>query len=91
MSVQRYRLIVVDVEAIQVSASNAQLAATWCGGVEVEEIDCDDSTKRFKGVNVPTLFGVQRASDKDYIVRSREGNFRVMKQGEFEAMYELAP
>ena len=86
---QRYRLIPVSVEAIQLSVETAERAAVWTGGRIVEEIDPINSTKRFVALNIPTLEGVQRASDGDYVVRSLGGEFSVMRAREFERKYEL--
>lgn len=89
---RQYRLIPVSVEAIQLTPESVQRAAQWCGGVEVEEIHPTDSSKRFVALNIPTLEGVQRASEGDYIVKElslvAKGRIRVMRAREFESKYE---
>lgn len=84
-----YRLIPVSVEAIQITPENVKRAALWCGGVEVEEIDAQDSTKKFVALNIPTLSGVKRAGESDYVIKGLQGEFSVMNADDFEARYEL--
>lgn len=86
-----YRLIPVSVEAIQITPENVKRAALWCGGVEVEEIDPQDSTKKFVALNIPTLSGVKRAGESDYVIKGLQGEFSVMNQTDFEGRYELVP
>lgn len=89
---RQYRLIPISVEAIQVTPQSVHRAALWCGGIEVEEIDPIDNTKKFSALNIPTLSGVQRAGEGDYVVKemspTARGRFRVMRQHEFETKYE---
>lgn len=89
---RQYRLIPVSVEAIQITSESVHRAALWCGGVEVEEIDPIDSTKKFAALNIPTLAGVQRAGEGDYVVKEMspvaKGRFRVMSKYDFESKYE---
>lgn len=88
---KEYELITHTVTAIQLSNENVPTVLDFCGGVEVEEIDCSDSKKRFKGVNVPTLEGVKRASIKptggDWIYK-RDGSFNVMTNIQFLQTYK---
>jgi hypothetical protein len=86
---RKYRLIPVSVEAIQITPESAQRAAVWAGGVIREEIDPNDSTKKFAAVNIPTLNGILRAGEGDYIVRDLQGQLSIMGKREFEAKYEL--
>ncbi len=83
----RYRLIQADVLAIQVRPDTVARALPWCNGQEREEIDPVDNKKVVVGINVPTLAGVKRASQGDYILR-KDGYFDVMCQSEFESKYE---
>jgi len=87
---RQYRLVSGVVEAMQLTPSQVSAAALWCGGMEVDEVDALDSTKKFVGLNVPALTpnGVERASQGDYIVKNLRGEFSVVKPGEFEANYE---
>lgn len=86
--VRKYRLIPVDVEAIQLTTNSVREAALWCGGVEVEEIDPTDSTKRFVALNVPTMDGVCRCQDGNYVVKNSTGDFKIMSRRKFEETYE---
>jgi hypothetical protein len=84
----RYRLVVFEVTAIQVTPESAERSAQWCGGKLAEEIDLEDRSKKFVGINVPTLKGVQRASEGDYIYKGFDGAFDVMGRMEFEKKFE---
>lgn len=86
---KKYRLIPVSVEAMQVTPESVKRAALWCGGVEVEEIDPQDKAKKFAALNIPTLSGVKRAGETDYIVKGLQGDFSVMNREDFEARYEM--
>lgn len=85
-----YRLIAHTVEAIQLTAESVERAAMWCGGMVIDEYDAIDSTKKFSGMNIPTLNGVKRASEGDYIVKGPKGIFTVSPANVFESEYELA-
>lgn len=87
---KRYLSRPFAVEALPLTNSNVQKVAMWCGGMEIQEIDPVDSSKRFVGLNVPTLAGVERASEGDYIIRNFQGQFLVMKKARFEYEYEEA-
>lgn len=86
--VRSYRLIPVDVEAIHLTRDTVREAALWCGGVEVEEIDPTDSSRRFPALNVPTRDGVCRCSEYGYVVKNSTGDFEVWSQRKFERTYE---
>lgn len=83
-----YRQRPITVEAEQVTDENAAQIAYWRGGVIVEEIDPQDSSKKHLGVNIPTLNGNARASTGDFVVRRMNGVVEVMKALEFHSMYE---
>lgn len=85
---RQYRLVSGVIEAMQLTAETAKEAALWCSGMEIEEIDPIDSTKKFAGINFATREGVKRASQGDYIIKAHAGDFDVMKPGEFESKYE---
>lgn len=85
---KEYQLIPVHVTAIQVRPDTVERALAFCGGVQIEEIDPQDSKKRFVGINFPTLAGVKRATQGDYIVRDMQGGFDVMTSYEFEHKYQ---
>lgn len=87
---KRYRLITFTVEAIQVGTESVDRAAMWSGGVTLTEYDAVDRTKKFVALNVPTMDGVKRAHEGDYVVKETGGNICVVRQAEFESKYELA-
>ncbi len=87
---KRYKLIMSDVEAMQLTPERIKDAALWSGGKEAEEIDPFDASRRFVALNLPTLAGVQRASQGDYIVRDAKGFWSVIPCHEFESKYRLA-
>lgn len=76
------------VEAVQVKMSAAAEIATWCGGLQVTEIDSIDPTKVYAGVNVPTLNGAVRVSEGDWIIKTAQGSFEKMTNSEFLAKFE---
>lgn len=86
----QYRKKPVVVEAIQLSKDNVEEVATWCGGAIAEEIDPTDDEKRFVAINVPTLEGVMRASEGDYVIKGVKGEFYPCKPEIFQATYEIA-
>lgn len=88
MHVHLYREKVRSVRAVQLSPDSLAEAARWCGGRSVEEKDPFDEEKIQVGLNIPTLAGVVRASEGDYILQDLEGGFRVMPAAEFEERYE---
>jgi hypothetical protein len=77
------------VQAVQLEPHKAAEIANWCGGEVVEEIDALDPDKRFVGINIPTLEGVMRASQGDYVIKSVKGEFYPCKPDIFEASFEL--
>lgn len=78
----------VTIEAYQLSKLNAEALAIWCGGRMVEEIDAVTPTDTYVGVNIPTLEGVMRASEGDYIIKGIEGEFYPCKLSIFQASYD---
>jgi len=85
---KRYQLIAVAVEAMKLEPENVERVAVWCGGVEVQETDALDSTKKFVALNIPTLRGVERATQGWYVIRDRNGAFSTMSPEEFQNKYE---
>jgi hypothetical protein len=82
-------MVVFTVEAIQLTPNSVKDTALWCGGYEIEQYDAIDRSKKFVGLNIPTMEGVKRASETDYVVKEATGTFSVMSQREFESKYEL--
>jgi hypothetical protein len=86
-----YRLITFTVEAMQLTPERHDDAALWTGGMKVVETDPRDPNKKFVALNIPTVRGMERASEGDYIVKdASNGGFCVVKKRDFEAKYELA-
>ncbi len=84
----KYRKKPVIVEAKQLKADNAEDIARWCGGKVVTEYDAMDSDIRYVGLNIPTLEGVMRASQGDYVIKGVAGEYYPCKPGIFEATYD---
>lgn len=76
-------------EAVQLTKSNVDAVAEWCGGLKIEEKD-PFTSESYVGVNVPTANGNVRASETSYVVRDSEGNLHVRPEIMFEAKYQLA-
>lgn len=86
---KRYRLITVSVEAVRLSKTNLRTASVWCGGLPIEETDVLEPSLKYVALNIPTVNGVKRASEGQYILKSSDGTFSVMDALEFERRYEL--
>ncbi len=91
MEIQNYREKSSEVEVVRLASDNAIVAAGWCDGRIVEEIDALDPAKTYAGINVPgqNHRAVARASEGDYIVKYAGGNFEVFKPGIFESHFEI--
>lgn len=76
------------VEALKVGPETASIIAHWCGGRMVEENNPFPPYQSYVGVNVPTMKGVERAQEGDYVVQTPLGAFEVIKEKQFEAIYE---
>lgn len=83
-----YRKKAVTVEAMQLSNLNAEAVAQWCGGQLVEEISAVDDRQKFVGINIPTLEGVMRASEGDFVIKGTRGEFYPCKAGPFADTFE---
>jgi len=77
-----------QVQAWQLTPEDADSITLMVGGKLVEEIDPEDADKKFVGLNIPTLEGVIRASEGDYIIKGPNGQYFVLKPNEFEYKYE---
>lgn len=78
----------VDIEARQVTPDTVADIVAWCGGVQVEEQDALDPNRTYVGVNVPTLSGVVRVSEGDYVAKSPQGGFFAASAMELHANFE---
>lgn len=78
---KRYRLIPVDVEAIQITDEDSvQRATLWAGGVPAE-----GGLRLY----VPTVNEILTVSQGEYLVKEGPGNFVKMSPAEFKRKYEL--
>lgn len=84
----KYKSKPVEVEAFKLSHENAQELARWCGGRIVEEISPIGPAKIYVGLNIPTINGVVRASEGDYVIKDARGMFYVRKSYLFDEAYE---
>lgn len=82
-----YKQKVAEVEARELTADTVEDIAQWVGGIQVKEMD--PVTKEFYvGLNIPTFRGNVRASEGDFVIRSKTGIVSVMKPNEFRSTYE---
>lgn len=81
-----YELKPNDVDAKQVSWETADEIAQWCGGVVVTEYSYPHG-EPMPGINVPTLTGMVRASEGDYVIRHASGQFQKRSRYAFESEY----
>lgn len=84
----RFRRKPVEIEARKLTRESAADLAYWCGGHVVTEEDAIDPNQCFVGVNVPTLEGVVRASEGEYIVRGMRGEFFTASSDALHDLYE---
>lgn len=86
---KEYRRKPEEVQGARLEESNVDQLARWCGGVRVEEQHALDGTT-FVGINVPTMDGVVRASEGDFILKNSRGETFVETAGKFLYEYEEA-
>jgi hypothetical protein len=55
----------------------------------VEEMDARNENKRYVAINIPTLEGVMRASEGDYVIKGIKGEFYPCKPDIFDSTYEM--
>lgn len=83
-----YRKKAVAIEANELTKENAEAVALWCGGRLVEEMDAINLDKKYVAINIPTLEGVMRASEGDFVIKGVQGEFYPCKPGIFHATYD---
>jgi hypothetical protein len=83
---EKYTSKVRTIDALQLTPENADSIAEWCGGGIVVEKGLNG--KDLVGVNIPTLQGVTRASEGDYVIRNASGTFQTMSRFAFESEFE---
>lgn len=81
----------IVVEALELTPLTVHKAAVWTGGVEIEEIDPEDRSKRFVALNIPTNrpdMPVVRVSEGDYIIKDPHGRFSKVSKEDFREYLE---
>jgi hypothetical protein len=86
---RRYQVIPYEVEAIQLTPESIDRAEIWSGGQRVTEVDAIDHTQKFVALNIPTMTGVKRAQQGDYVVKHGRGQIEVMSERQFQQTYQL--
>jgi hypothetical protein len=76
------------VQAVSITKDNVEEVAIWCGGEPVTEIDALHKTVTYVGINVPTVNGVERASETDFIFKNPRGEICVERYSRFLHEYE---
>lgn len=84
-----YRTRPTFVEAYLLTPETAKAIAFWTSGQVVEEIDPLDRSKRYVGINIPTVGGVIRAQENMYVYKDQAGEFKIMSARDFAGKYEL--
>ena len=87
---KEYRRKPDTVLAGRLSKDNVEHVAVWCGGKQIEEINPTDSSDRYVALNVPTMNGIERASEGDFIIKNSRGEISVQQAGSFLYEYEEA-
>lgn len=82
----KHNAVDLEVEAVQVTADNAEAVRAWCGGFLVHEEDVESGAKQ-PGINVPTFEGKDRASVGAYVVKDRIGGFTVRNPNRFRSLF----
>lgn len=92
MAPQKYRKKPVEIEAVRLTdePGSADDVAAWCGGRAIHEESPRDYTDVYIAVDIPTLEGIMRASEGDYVIRGVQGEFHPCKPDIFKATYESA-
>ncbi len=83
----KYTSKAVQIEAQQLTLENAKQLAVWCGGQLIETHRAVTGDLEY-GINIPTLEGVMRAQEGDYIIHGTHGEFYPCKANVFEMKYE---
>lgn len=76
------------IEAIQLTRTNVNFLANWCGGRVVRESKPSDRTDVYIALDMPHLDGILRAIVGDYITKDEHGVFGRTKAEIFEISYQ---
>ncbi len=88
MTVAKYRKKPVVIEAWQLTTTNGEDVASWCGGKYERDAKPSDPTDVAVSVVIPTLEGNMRANIADYVIRGVQGEYYPCKPDIFTATYE---
>lgn len=77
-------------EANLVASDTVTVVAIWCGGVEVVEHDVVEHNTTYAAINVPTVAGMKRAQEGDWIIRRPAGDFYPVTSERFSILFEAA-
>jgi hypothetical protein len=70
------------VEAVQLTRTNVEFLANWCGGVVIRE------RQAYISLDIPNLFGSLRVQVGDYLTKDEQGRFDRVSESEFESAYQ---
>ena len=86
---KQYRKKPVVIEAMQLTTANVmRLAAKWAGGKYREEQKPSDPSDVAYWVDIPTLEGVMKANQGDFLIKGVQGEFYPCKPDIFAATYD---
>ncbi len=77
-----------SIEARLLTSENAVEVSVWCGGVLVKEHDALQHDITFAAINVPTIFGMKRAQEGDWIIQRPTGDFYPIKAHKFKELFD---
>lgn len=78
----------VVIEAVQFTSLNANEVCAFIG---VDKAAAYDLNRETLHIDIPTLEGVMRADEGDWIIKGVAGEFYPCKSSIFEATYEEVP
>lgn len=84
----KFRKRPVVIEAVQFTIPGGLEAAYWCGGELRRQEKPSDHTDVAYWIDIPTLEGIMRADEGDWIIKGVKGEFYPCKPDIFEATYE---
>lgn len=77
-----------DVSAIKIDQESVAEAAVWTKGIVVKELLDPNKDVWIVGLNLESAYGMDRASEGDYVVQYSTGEFHVFRASEFERRFE---
>lgn len=86
--IMKFRKKPVVIEAVQLTETNADDTAFWCGGKVIRLAKPSDPSDVNVILHIPTLEGVMAGNIGDWIIKGVQGEFYPCKPDIFEATYE---